>query len=376
VNRRIEELHEQAMSLSDEAFVAKRRENFDLARQLYHRSLDLEVAAAELLKGDLTAEPTRSVLYRSAASIAMDCENLRLAEQLIATALAGDPPQEIAEELRDLLEQVNFQRHLGLRGFTLQENEFQVSFVGRSIGLGVAVSDEVVGRIEGIYKLIYRTIERIQEMPYRDSGSAGKEAKSFPVLISVPRPGSFAISFSVGNAEQPSFFRQVNPIDVVDEVVSCLSLLNDSKTDELNAKINSPDYFENFLELAIALAPSGEAVRSINITTIRNSQERGFEFKKTRNELNQSLKYWHARNRGKSVTIRGYIKLADSVRDGAESRLILVDDENKRHRIVATREDIDKLVKSRWNSYVDVTGKYNSDGLIVLEQIKKVRKKV
>jgi hypothetical protein len=35
---------------------------------------------------------------------------LREAERLIAVALSGDPPDEIAEELRDLLEQVYFDR--------------------------------------------------------------------------------------------------------------------------------------------------------------------------------------------------------------------------------------------------------------------------
>ena len=48
-------------------------------------------------------EPTRSVLHRSAATLAVECSELREAEKLIGRALAGNPPDDIANELRDLL---------------------------------------------------------------------------------------------------------------------------------------------------------------------------------------------------------------------------------------------------------------------------------
>ena len=51
----------------------------------------------------LDFEPTRSVLHRSAASLAVECLQLREAERLIGRALAGNPPPDIADELRDLL---------------------------------------------------------------------------------------------------------------------------------------------------------------------------------------------------------------------------------------------------------------------------------
>jgi hypothetical protein len=63
-------------------------------------------------------EPTRSVLHRSAPTLALECGALRDAERLIAVALSGDPPAEIAEELRDLLEQVYFgSKKGGRRGY-------------------------------------------------------------------------------------------------------------------------------------------------------------------------------------------------------------------------------------------------------------------
>ena len=53
--------------------------------------------------------------YRSAASLALQCQQFREAERLIATALSGNPPVEIAEELRELLEKRYFQWDRGLR---------------------------------------------------------------------------------------------------------------------------------------------------------------------------------------------------------------------------------------------------------------------
>ena len=107
---KINDLHEQAMEFSDQAFFAKRKGDLASAMEFSRQALELETQAAEMLKDDLSKEPSRSVLYRSAASMAMSCEEYRQAEKLIATALAGNPPEEIAEELRDLLEQVNLKQ--------------------------------------------------------------------------------------------------------------------------------------------------------------------------------------------------------------------------------------------------------------------------
>jgi Flp pilus assembly protein TadD len=94
------------MALADEAFAAKRRGDTEQAKELFQQALTYERDACELVAPDFSAEPTRSVLHRSAASLALAWGELREAERLIAIALTGNPPAEIAEELRDLLQQV------------------------------------------------------------------------------------------------------------------------------------------------------------------------------------------------------------------------------------------------------------------------------
>jgi hypothetical protein len=69
----IQELHQQAMDLAEMAQISRLRNDSISATQLFRQAFEKEQLAAKLIVHDLTAEPTRSVLHRSAASLAMDC---------------------------------------------------------------------------------------------------------------------------------------------------------------------------------------------------------------------------------------------------------------------------------------------------------------
>ena len=103
----IQELHDQAMALNDDAFAARRCGALDLMKQKFLEAFPLEEAAAIRAKYENIGEPTESVLLRSAATIALDAGLYRKAEKLACLALSGDPPDEIAEELREVLEKVS-----------------------------------------------------------------------------------------------------------------------------------------------------------------------------------------------------------------------------------------------------------------------------
>lgn len=105
----ISELHDRALALADDAFLARRRGDRALAAARFGEAMVLE-AAADLLRNSLAAEPSRPVLYRSAVSLAMNSRQFGEAERLIAAAFEGHPPAEIAAELRDLLARVEAER--------------------------------------------------------------------------------------------------------------------------------------------------------------------------------------------------------------------------------------------------------------------------
>jgi hypothetical protein len=98
--------HDRAMEMADRALEARRQGDEEQARAYFREAFTFERRAAESVARDLTAEPTRSVLHRSAAALAAQCGEAREAERLIAIALSGNPPEEIADELRDLWQQV------------------------------------------------------------------------------------------------------------------------------------------------------------------------------------------------------------------------------------------------------------------------------
>lgn len=117
----IQPLHQQAMDLAESAALAKLRGDLTSAQTLLQQACQAETQAAALLAHQWATEPTRSVLHRSAASLALQCGQLATAEQLIITALLGNPPSEIAEELRDLFIQINLSAFLTRRGLSLQD---------------------------------------------------------------------------------------------------------------------------------------------------------------------------------------------------------------------------------------------------------------
>ena len=89
----IRTLHNEAMDLALKGdIVANLRDNDGDARIYYAMAFEKERTAALLADFQHNPEPGLSILYRSAASLALQCGKLREAERLIAKALSGNPP--------------------------------------------------------------------------------------------------------------------------------------------------------------------------------------------------------------------------------------------------------------------------------------------
>ena len=101
---RAQRLHDLAMDSAEEVLLAG-KQNSAGSIKAYRQAFLYEREAANMLADDIAFEPSRAVLHRSAAALALECGEWRAAEQLICAALAGNPPEDIAEELRALLQQ-------------------------------------------------------------------------------------------------------------------------------------------------------------------------------------------------------------------------------------------------------------------------------
>ncbi len=90
----------------DWAFIAWGKGLEGEASRHFREAFGSESEAARLVEGDLSLEPTRSILHRSAATLAVDCGLLDEAERLIKAGLEGNPPADIAGEFRELSDQL------------------------------------------------------------------------------------------------------------------------------------------------------------------------------------------------------------------------------------------------------------------------------
>jgi len=115
------------MELTDLALLARKRGDRDVAHKYFYEAFLLERTAAEVFRGKPEFEPTRTILYRSAANLALDIGDSAEAERLAHMALTGNPPPELREELWSLLDQIRTLRHQGAqmteRGLTQAEVE-------------------------------------------------------------------------------------------------------------------------------------------------------------------------------------------------------------------------------------------------------------
>lgn len=104
----VNKYHEEAMDIAEIAFLKEKREkDTENAKQLYRKAFHLEKQSAMMLLNDLDNEPSRSVLFQSAAQLAKKADIPREAERMIYCALMGNPPYPIDVELKQLLEEIN-----------------------------------------------------------------------------------------------------------------------------------------------------------------------------------------------------------------------------------------------------------------------------
>jgi len=80
-------------------------ENFRV-ENLFRRALKFETSAADSLSNRFELEPSRSVLHRGAASLALRVGDVETAKRYIAAAFQGSPPIEIRRELDEIRNQV------------------------------------------------------------------------------------------------------------------------------------------------------------------------------------------------------------------------------------------------------------------------------
>ena len=351
-------LHLKAMEFADQAAEARRAGDLDAYKRLTGNALKHEAQAAWEAAPNHDFEPTRSVLFRSAATLAVECGELRTAEQLIGAALSGRPPPEIAEELRDLLEDVYFHRHLQIRGVTLAQDELQMTLDGDAVGFGMARSDAFVQRIKDFENLVYRTAERLRGRAFRDAGRRKKElAESLELYLSVPRAASFAVTLKIGHKAQLEMDLPGADFTAktMKEVLGGLDLVSRGDFAGLREQIPDEPYRLNFIALAQRLSPDGQDIRTVGFTTSFHRELRVVALATPRRDVREWLhrepKEATAGTQEQHIEIQGTLLEADA-KSQTEGVIQVVDSTGEIHKVFVPRGMMSDIVKPMFEEEV------------------------
>ena len=348
------DFHHEAMDLAFFALRARRRGNEEEAVPMFKDALENELKALdELYKFGEVVEPTYSVLHRSAATLALDCEDWRLAEKLAAKALLENPPEVIAEELRDVWEQAISQRHLRVNGVELAAGELQMSLSGREVAFGMVPYNEFRDRVDYFAKSIHRTAERLNGLPFRERGGPSKDiTDAFRPFISAPRAASYAVTLRFG---RPVHYQLALPgvrdtFDVVDEFVETMRILDKDGTSGALNRIGDEKYFHNFISLAKKIAPDGDRIQQVGFTIQSPESQRSVAFRRLREEISPPRE---TDADEKIVFLHGELFYADA-RNANKNTIRIVDDAKKAHLIEAPEAMMDDIVRPMWGDEVSV----------------------
>lgn len=362
----INERHDAAMDFAHFALLERVRGNTEEASTLFEKALENELGAIQDMeeRGSFS-DLTYSVLHRSAGTLALDCKKYRLAERLAAKGLAHAEHSEVAEELRDLLEQVNFHRHLESNGVELSDAEMQLRLSGPEVGSGVAPLSDFKRIIGAVEESIHRIVERMGGSSYRKNGPPKKHVQdNYRIYTLAPIPGSFAVPLKLGN---PKGQRMLDTSEIVNEFMDLMELANSSNIAEIEARVPDPAYMRKFLELAKEIAPDGERIHQVGFAAVHHGNTRRVSITKLASALPKPSVA--GSDESETIEVSGVLRYADA--SGKKNQIRVVEENvGKQHRVEVPEGKINGIVRPMWDSKVTVTG-VRKGNAIILQDIRK-----
>ena len=351
-------MHRKAMEFADEAYIGRLEKDRKKYLHFTRLALEKEAAAADLMV-DEDVEPTRSVLHRSAATLAWRCQEYDRAKRLAYRALAGNPPSDIEWELNDLLGTVKLEE----AGIRLGKEQLQFSLQGGEIGHGKAALSELSSRMPSIRRMLQITANSVYRRLSNTGDDIVERFSEIPVFIDGTAPGSFIVSLRLGmpvQSELPGFERFEN---VVQPFLDNLNLLERSEFYELEKELGDPADYLGFVNAARKLAPDGKKVDLVKFQASLDDQLRVVSFSRPQRFLanfplpkgaedQEAINGYQATDF--DIRKTGVLKLADGL---VKTKCVLVTDENAEWDIEGPEETLDAIVRAYFKRRVEVKGK-------------------
>lgn len=353
------ECHNNAMGFSDDAMRAKRRGHDDDARELFEKALSAERKALQLMEGGVD-EPIYSTMYRSAATLALDCERYRLAEQLSSRALAGDPPGYLIVELRHLAEEAKFYTHPLSEGIESAEDGLDVSISGALVTHGQALWADIMPRFDGVHILLNRMWDFVAGREH--GGISGARTDGASITIGTLVPGSIAVNMRIGQPAQERLPNIGRSDEVIMKTLQTIKAVDESKESELDSLIPIEAYRRTFFDLVRDFAPDGDRVSQVGFAGVVGGKEIRVPLRRTKASFNVRTR---TTRETQHKTIVGQLQGADGFRKRGD-QITVVDTNGDAHQVELPHGKIDDIVPQYWKVWVEVKCMEKGDTLTFL----------
>lgn len=342
----VRELHDQAMMMAQDALVLRETGAGAEANSLASRALHLELQAASQIPNDSGSEPTRSILYRSAASLALQVGELDVVQRLVGEGLAGFPSASTRDELIALLKQAAFERRLLEQESLTRGAHLSIRIRGAAVGYGEIAYRHLRSRFDATIGLLDRTSRRLQGQPYQSSGPAPKNLQIFEPMVHAINPGSFEVDIELAHREESTMSMLTTSEVVIGSVIDGLNLVQVGDIARLREYIDDQAYLLNFCLSARELAPDGEDIETVEIA----GADRLFEF--TRRSPDISVPSLIAEQQVVTPVIRTVTGrlVSGNIRQSSNSIGIVTEDGGYQRLFVT--EGLEDLVKTYFNMEV------------------------
>jgi hypothetical protein len=355
----VRELHREAMALAQRALIEREAGNAAVAEMLSAQALPIELSAARLVEKSVASEPTRSMLYLSAASLAFQAKDNATAQRLVAEGLSGYPPPKVEQDLKDLYEQINLSSHLQVRGVVLTSDQVQLTMIGQEVGSGMILAVPFMSRIKALMTLFSRTTNRLNGYAYDRKPVAIDNRSLLIPLLSAPRAGSFSVTVQFAQNAKLSRSMFVSGADVINSVMDGLKDLETGDSEGLEARIPEESYRVNFQSLAKQFLPDGDQITMVGLT----SGTKQISLSKTKQQVLAAIpaSSTSADDEG-PYSWTGLLDAA--IMQQRQIALILDDGEKVRFHVA---EGMDDMVREFFNRRVHVTARTNGKRKNLLE---------
>lgn len=343
----VRDLHNQAMQLMHQA--DRLRDIGQDAKKLYAQACDYEEQAAQIVSSSEDNEPSRSILYLSAASLAWCGKELMRAERLVATGLQGSPSQKTRKDLYKLLDDIRYGLSVAEPVVELDEAALDMRLYGDRVRWGSAPLKAVFDRLDNLSRLFFRTYQRLCSQPYQDGRKKSTFVTPYSINVAISAPASFGVTMKLTREPGESLpLIDISAQKIFDDVISGIELIDKGEVEILKEKISDESYLTNFITLAGEIAPDGQRINMVGLSTMNRS----FAFKSARSSIKESykrLKPIDVTPGEETISLKGYLDIADR-----KKGTLLFTDQNDNEYTAKVKEGLEDVARKYFGLLVEV----------------------